>query len=371
MKITFSLGCVLLMVDSFQPQYLQRPLRVSPSHANQNQGQEDVDVLLSSMNPNEILEVTVSMEYGDLQLAKKAWKKRRRSRSPLLVPVDLNHKDLDGTKEIRLRVSQSTAEKLEAGQRLRVTASEVQLKTSFVVSGDSMKNDNDNSDMKDDSATEPLLLNQLKRGMAIKGRVVKVIEGAAFVNCGVVRRGKGDKLQNVDGFLARSDLNGKAIFPRKSDIYKPAYVPRDGEEAKPVLKRGVEIDVWIKEVRKQSGKLSVTLDDSYSSTKAKERVTQKELEKHRKRGLAVGERRQGVVIEVATWNGAPSVPGTKVQIGRMVIGQLRDNRANRKWMQTQELAEGDRIDVEVAELSQEAVVFDVISKVNTHDTVEV
>ncbi len=100
---------------------------------------------------------------------------------------------------------------------------------------------------------DEVLLQHLKVGQALSACVKRVTRYAAFVDCGIKRKGKGGHLVPVTGFLHISDVpKGTAFFHRGSHYDKGANVET-------YIKEGTYIRVYVKDLFKQQGRLTVTL----------------------------------------------------------------------------------------------------------------
>ena len=104
-----------------------------------------------------------------------------------------------------------------------------------------------------------VLLNTLKTGMRLEGRIVSCTHYAAFVNVGVYRAGKGASFAEANALLHKSDIpNGEALVSRHGKGRKEfAFQDRDGV----IYEKGTPVTVFVKEVYKNSGRFTVTLDE--------------------------------------------------------------------------------------------------------------
>eukprot|EP01084_Bolivina_argentea_P105997 189815_1 len=100
---------------------------------------------------------------------------------------------------------------------------------------------------------DEVLLQHLKAGQALSACVKHVTRYAAFVDCGIKRKGKGGHLVSVTGFLHISDVpEGTAFFHRGSHYDR-------GANMETYIKEGTYIRVHVKDLFKQQGRLTVTL----------------------------------------------------------------------------------------------------------------
>lgn len=95
-------------------------------------------------------------------------------------------------------------------------------------------------------AVPDLLLSKLKTGMRLKGVVTASTHYAAFCDVGVFRPSRGGLFTQVNGMLHANDLGSV----KKSDLVV-----------------GQELDVYVREVYKNSGRFSLTLDPTISKAK--------------------------------------------------------------------------------------------------------
>jgi len=103
-----------------------------------------------------------------------------------------------------------------------------------------------------------LLLNNLKTGVALEGVIVSCTHYAAFVNVGVSRAGKQGTYVEANGLLHRTDMsNAEPLVSNNNNGRKErAFELNDGT----ILERGSRVTVYVKEVYKQAGRFTVTLD---------------------------------------------------------------------------------------------------------------
>lgn len=96
-----------------------------------------------------------------------------------------------------------------------------------------------------------LVLNQLKTGQLLKGVVASTTAYAAFIDSKIFRAGKGGSFTEVNGMLHKNDIS-----PEILSAHKKRSQSKTNGKAKGVvelLERGSEIDVYVKEVYKNSG----------------------------------------------------------------------------------------------------------------------
>ncbi len=114
-----------------------------------------------------------------------------------------------------------------------------------------------------------VLLQHLKAGQAMSACVKHVTSYAAFVDCGVNRVGKGGHLVPVTGFLHVSDVPEDIAFLHRGSGHNK------GANVKMYITEGEHIHVYVKDVFKQQGRLTVTLypdiDRKYISKERREK----------------------------------------------------------------------------------------------------
>ena len=140
-----------------------------------------------------------------------------------------------------------------------------------------------------------VLLSNLKTGMKLPGIVSACTTYAAFVDAGVQRSGKGGHLKSEHGMLHKSDIP-------KSMLTKGAGF------SQPLLAAGTPVTVYVKEVFKNSGRFTLTLDPSFEKARVLERKQQtKDAGKERRRArrlrrvldtVTVGDTVTGVVHSI-------------------------------------------------------------------------
>lgn len=95
-------------------------------------------------------------------------------------------------------------------------------------------------------------LNQLKTGNKMKGIVASSTAYAAFINAKVYRAGKGGMLTEVNGMLHKNDISPELLGKLKKQS-PSAKSPKGAKFPNDLLEKGTEIDVYVKEVYKNSG----------------------------------------------------------------------------------------------------------------------
>ena len=109
------------------------------------------------------------------------------------------------------------------------------------------------------------LLNNLKTGMALEGTVSSCTRYAAFIDVGVVRAGKGGVFTPVNGMLHQNDVNeGLTILSsnnRNAAMRESRYDRNDRYDDTKLVK-GSPVTVYVKEVYKQSGRFTLTMDST-------------------------------------------------------------------------------------------------------------
>lgn len=106
-----------------------------------------------------------------------------------------------------------------------------------------------------------ILLNELKTGMELRGVVNGCTDYAAFVNCGVMRRGQAGRLKPIAGILHKNDLlKNVGIIPST-----PSSVggPRMQRRFEANLQKGDELQVFVKNVFVNSGCVVTFLQDIF------------------------------------------------------------------------------------------------------------
>lgn len=146
----------------------------------------------------------------------------------------------------------------------------------------------------DEGASGAYFLNTLKPGTKLRGTIKAVIESGVFVECGVVRTGKAGRLTPVDGWLYRGDLKGILAFPASD-----SWAPHPDDHTLPGAEPGMELDVWVKQVSKQSGRLAVTTDEAWDKDAVQRSRRWKRVGKGQRKGnLVRGSAIRGVVKRV-------------------------------------------------------------------------
>lgn len=145
--------------------------------------------------------------------------------------------------------------------------------------------------------TSGILLNNLKTGMKLEGTVHSCTSYAAFVTAGVQRAGKGGNFKIENGMLHKSDIP-KHMLPKGAGH----------GTSKPLLEAGSRVTVYVKEVFKNSGRFSVTMDPNFDKAQVLEEKMQiKEEGRERRRArrlrrvletVTVGDTVSGVVDSV-------------------------------------------------------------------------
>ena len=150
-----------------------------------------------------------------------------------------------------------------------------------------------------------LILTDLKAGMRIEGTITHCTQYAAFVTAEVFRKGKGGVFTEVTGLLHAKDMLGAKskvieeggkktyIFEKKNDVF---------------LAKDKKVTVFVKEVWKNSGRFTLTVDPTVDKSKileAKEMAKTEGQERRRERRMRrqldlvrVGETVSGVVQDV-------------------------------------------------------------------------
>jgi len=164
--------------------------------------------------------------------------------------VQVSLKPIDGSKPIVMKETRETIKSNQisfkpAEGRLQTLPS----KPKFLVSG---------------AAKLPsggLLLNNLKTGMELEGSVHSCTNYAAFISANIYRAGKAGTFQTINGMLHKVDILDKSLLStgnRKSMNAKGSRGYEEKEEG--IIAKGTKVKVYVKEVFKQSGRLTLTTD---------------------------------------------------------------------------------------------------------------
>lgn len=127
----------------------------------------------------------------------------------------------------------------------------------------------DTSSTFDTNSDNRLLLNNIKTGLRLEGVVAHSTPYNAFINCKVYRRGKAGYLTEVQGMLNNEDIPSevKKIARKEYEM----ELLRNNEEINefkiPLLPKGAPLTVYVKEVLKQAGRFTLTLDPEMSKEK--------------------------------------------------------------------------------------------------------
>ena len=117
------------------------------------------------------------------------------------------------------------------------------------------------------SSTKPsgVFLNDLKAGIKLEGTITHCTQYAAFVTANVYRVSKGGGFTEVTGLLHQDDMQGlksKAV----NDGGKKTYA-FEQQDSPLVISRGKKIDVYVKEVWKNSGRFTLSTDPTVNKFK--------------------------------------------------------------------------------------------------------
>ena len=179
-------------------------------------------------------------------------------------------------------------------------------------------------------------LNNLKCGMKLNGVVTSCTQYAAFVRIEpkVMRASKGDRFVEVTGLMHVSDMEGykpeviinsmgkkETVFRSKGDKSKSRKTMHQLEDSDDdglhtIISRDKKLDVYVKEVWKNSGRFTLTIDSTINKSKIlelKERVKNDGLERRRARRL----RRQ--LAHVATGDTVSGVVGGINDNGDIIV----------------------------------------------------
>lgn len=101
-----------------------------------------------------------------------------------------------------------------------------------------------------------LLLNTMKTGMKLEGVVASCTPYAAFMNVGVVRSSRGGRYIEVNGMLHRDDMHSDVqIMSNNRKRLSSSEL-----EDKGMVGKGRKMTVYVKEVYKNSGRFTLTMD---------------------------------------------------------------------------------------------------------------
>ena len=151
------------------------------------------------------------------------------------------------------------------------------------------------------------LLNMLKTGMELEGTITSCTPYAVFVDAGVMRAGKGGSFVPVNGMLHQNDMPpGTKIRSSNNRRNKNREVVE--EENDGMMLKGKSIRVYVKEVYKNSGRITFSLNPNIKKSEIlaeKEKTKADGIERRRARrmrrileDIAVGDTITGTVDRV-------------------------------------------------------------------------
>jgi transcriptional accessory protein Tex/SPT6 len=142
-------------------------------------------------------------------------------------PLQVSLKPIDRSAPVRRSESRAAAPGYAKDSKARATDGKSTIKG---------KRADANSNAKSYSTLPPdgYLLNNLKTGMKLTGTVQSVTNYAAYVSANVYRTGKGGKLTEIKGMLHKADIVDNSLALTQNV-------------------KGAKIEVYVKEVFKQSG----------------------------------------------------------------------------------------------------------------------
>ncbi|GAB5034325.1 nucleic acid-binding protein [Nannochloropsis oceanica] len=112
------------------------------------------------------------------------------------------------------------------------------------------------------------LLQDLRPGMRLHGGVVGVTDFAAFLDVKVVRKGPGGKLVRCNAMLHPHDVPpGTTLIRDAPPGQARQQQPTPLETDPAVIRRGIHVTVYVKDVFPNSGRFSVTLDPTVDKQK--------------------------------------------------------------------------------------------------------
>ena len=97
------------------------------------------------------------------------------------------------------------------------------------------------------------ILSQLKTGHPLKGVVASSTAYAAFISAKVFRAGKGGSFTEVNGMLHKSDISPELLSSLKKKQKTSIKNSKGKDSQGELLEKGTELDVYVKEVYKNSG----------------------------------------------------------------------------------------------------------------------
>ncbi len=158
---------------------------------------------------------------------------------------------------------------------------------------------------------EHTLLNKLKTGMELEGTITSCTAYAVFVDAGVMRAGKGGSFVPVNGMLHQNDMPaGTMIRSSNNRRTKNREADEGDEEDDSVLSKGKRVTVYVKEVYKNSGRITFTLNPAIEKSQIlaeKEKIKADGNERRRARrmrrileDIAVGDTIIGTVDRVVS-----------------------------------------------------------------------
>ncbi|CAM9307089.1 unnamed protein product, partial [Chrysoparadoxa australica] len=165
-------------------------------------------------------------------------------------------------------------------------------------------------------------LSQLQAGEQLSGRVVDVKDGFAFVDCNVKRVAQHGNLKQVNAFLHWSDV--------KEPFHIGSSNGGEGTQGTTSIHKGMTLDVFVKDVFKNQGRFTVSLDSRIdSSTVVKQRVIRRQHTSsvaRRRRGYTGQDLVEGEVLETPV--SQINDKGVLVEVGapRLSLVHIKDIR---------------------------------------------
>jgi DNA-directed RNA polymerase subunit E'/Rpb7 len=163
-----------------------------------------------------------------------------------LIPLTVNHVDSNGNVEVGL-TNNGFQSAREEGNGMKIQGN-----TSGSKGEGSMKQ----TGLPSTVSSSGLLLNTMKTGMKLEGVVASCTPYAAFVNVGVVRSGRGGRYIEVNGMLHRDDMHSDVTVMSNNR----KRLTSDELADQGMVGKGLKMTVYVKEVYKNSGRFTLTMD---------------------------------------------------------------------------------------------------------------
>eukprot|EP01036_Dinobryon_divergens_P029673 gene29673-38802_t len=152
------------------------------------------------------------------------------------------------------------------------------------------------------------LLNQLKTGRPLKGVVVSCTPYAAFVSTKVFRASRGGTYTEVNGMLHKNDISQEILDSQKRKLASMGNKVKGSQPD--FLEKGTQLNVYVKEVFKNSGRFTLTTDSTIVKSKVLEIKEQtKTLSKERRHNRRLRRQLESIVA-------GDTVSGTVLKVTR-------------------------------------------------------